>query len=228
VLAVAAVAGAACTTTERVAPLPTPPTTVVVAALPPPPATTRSATTVADAPTMSTAMLAAPAAIVWGDGPVGVVLVHGAAFDAVSWAPQAEQIAAAGATVLAIAELSVAALVAAADQLRASGATSVTLIGASAGGDTVLRTAAGHPGVADQLIVLSANKVVDGLGAEPKLFIASIDDPGAGVSQQIADVSAGDRNEVVLVPGAAHSQHLFDSPQSDDVLDLILDRLPPV
>ena len=210
----AASAIAACTTTERVAPLPTPPTTV-------------AETTTTTQPPMATTVLDAPAAIVWGDGPVGVVLAHGAAFDAASWTPQAEAIAASGATVVAIEDVTEPALVAATEHLRANGATSVTFVGASVGADTVLRIAARRPGIADQLILLSANLMIDGLGDEPKLFIAGEDEPRADVSQQIADGAAGDRNEVVLVPGDAHAQHVFDSPQSDDVLALILDHLPP-
>ena len=40
--------------------------------------------------------LDATSALVWGDGPRGALLAHGAAFDAASWQDQAEQIAASG------------------------------------------------------------------------------------------------------------------------------------
>lgn len=207
-------AGAACTATERVAPLSTPPTSV-------------ADTSVASAPPMPTTLITSPRAIVWGTGPVGVVLAHGAAFDAASWTAQAEAIALDGATVVAVEDVTGESLAAAAEQLRTMGVSSVTLIGASAGADAVLRTAARESGLADQLILLSPNLVVEDLGDEPKLFIASEDEPRADVSQQIVDRSAGDRNEVVLVPGAAHAQRMFDSPHADEVLGLILDRLPP-
>ncbi len=40
--------------------------------------------------------------LTWGDGPYGVVLAHGASFDAASWEEQAVRIADQGATVIAV------------------------------------------------------------------------------------------------------------------------------
>ena len=162
--------------------------------------------------------------LVWGDGQVGVVLVHGAAFDAASWTPQAEQMAAAGATVVAVEDSD--SIVAAVTDLRQHrNVSSVALIGGSAGADSIMRTVAAQPGLADQLILLSPNAVVEGLGDEPKLFIVSEDEPRAQVSRQLADVSPGDDNEVLVVPGSAHAQHVFDTDQGAVVMQAILDRL---
>ncbi|TQC48761.1 hypothetical protein EEB14_13765 [Rhodococcus sp. WS4] len=74
-------------------------------------------------------------------------------------------------------------------------------------------------------MLLSPNKVVDGLGGEPMLFIASEDEPVAGVSQQLADGSPGEDNEVILLPGSAHAQNIFDGESGDAALDAILQRL---
>ncbi|CAN5479413.1 hypothetical protein BH11ACT8_BH11ACT8_22990 [soil metagenome] len=74
-------------------------------------------------------------------------------------------------------------------------------------------------------MLLSLNTVVDGLGEEPKLFVASEDEPGADIPQQLADASPGDDNQVLLVPGSAHAQNVFDTDQSDVVLEAVLQRL---
>jgi hypothetical protein len=60
---------------------------------------------------------------------------------------------------------------------------------------------------------------------EPKLFIASEDEPSGEVASQLAESSPGEDNDVVLLPGSAHAQGLFDGDQGDRVMTLILDRL---
>ena len=82
-----------------------------------------------------------------------------------------------------------------------------------------------QPDQPDQLVLLSANRVVDGLGEEPKLFIASEDEPVADVSQQLADGSPGDDVEAILLPGSDHAQNIFDGENADEALDVILQRL---
>jgi hypothetical protein len=74
-------------------------------------------------------------------------------------------------------------------------------------------------------VLLSPNRVVDGLGSEPKLYIASEDEPVAGVSEQLADGSPGADNKVILLPGSAHGQNIFNSENADAALDAILQRL---
>ncbi len=164
-------------------------------------------------------------ALTWGDGDYGVVLAHGAAFDAASWEEQALAIAAQDATVVAVEDISTAGITAAIDRLRADGIEDVALVGGSAGADAILRLAAEQPDLPDQLVLLSPNTVVEGLGAEPKLFIAGADEPGADVPQRLVDVSPGDDNQVLLVPGSAHAQNVFDTDQGDAVLDAMLERL---
>ena len=163
--------------------------------------------------------------LTWGDGDYGVVLAHGAAFDAASWEDQAPAIAEQGATVVAVEDISTDGILAAVQQLRDSGIERVALVGGSAGADAILRLAAEQPDLPDQLVLLSPNTVVEGLGDEPKLLVASEDEPGADVPQQLADASPGDDNEVLLVPGSAHAQNVFDTDQGDAVLAAVLERL---
>ncbi len=163
--------------------------------------------------------------LTWGDGPYGVVLAHGAAFDAASWEDQAIAIAEQGATVIAVEDISTEGIAAAVQQLKDDGIARVALVGGSAGADAILRLASEQPDLPDQLVLLSPNTVVDGLGEEPKLFVASEGEPGADIPQQLVDASPGDDNETLIVGGSAHAQNVFDTDQGDEVLEAVLARL---
>lgn len=163
--------------------------------------------------------------LTWGDGDYGVVLAHGAAFDAASWEDQAIAIADQGATVVAVEDISTEAIAAAVQQLLDDGIERVALVGGSAGADAILRLASEQPDLPDQLVLLSPNTVVEGLGEEPKLLIASEGEPGTDIPQELADVSPGDDDEVLIVGGSAHAQNIFDTEQGDEVLDAVLARL---
>jgi pimeloyl-ACP methyl ester carboxylesterase len=164
-------------------------------------------------------------ALTWGDGPYGVVLAHGASYDAASWEKQATAMAEQGVTVIAVEDIAPAAIAAAVAQLQADGIADVALVGGSAGADAILSLATTEPDLADQLILLSPNTMVDDLGEQPKLFIASEDEPLAEVSRRLADSAAGGDNDVVMLPGSAHAQGIFDSEHGDRTMALILDRL---
>ncbi|ANH38445.1 Alpha/beta hydrolase family protein [Nocardioides dokdonensis FR1436] len=164
-------------------------------------------------------------ALRWGDGSYGVVLAHGAAFDAASWQDQAVAIADQGASVIAVEDLTPEAMTAAVDLLRDEGAESVALVGGSAGADAALRLLSDEPDLVDQLVTLSVNSVVDGLGDQPKLFIASEEEPVADVSVELAETAPGDDNEVLLLPGADHAQNIFDGEQAEAALTALLERL---
>ncbi len=161
----------------------------------------------------------------WGDGDYGIVLAHGAAFDAASWSTQAAALAKQGATVVAVEDISAGAIGRTAKALQDEGIEDVALVGGSAGADAILELAADQPDLPAQLILLSPNAVVDGLGTEPKLFIASKDEPVADVSPQLAAAGPGEDNESVLLPGAAHAQNIFDTDRGDKVQQMILDRV---
>lgn len=164
-------------------------------------------------------------ALTWGDGPYGVVLAHGAAFDAASWQDQAPAMADTGATVVAVEDISPEGINDAVTYLQDSGIDDVALVGGSAGADGILDLASDQPDLPDQLILLSPNSPVEGLGEEPKLFIASEDEPVADVSTELAENSPGSDNEATLLPGSAHAQNIFDTDQAEPVLDAMLERL---
>jgi len=165
-------------------------------------------------------------ALVWGDGPRGALLAHGAAFDASSWQDQADQISALGFTVLAVEDIGHDGLLAGEAYLRDdAGVGDVAFIGGSAGADSMLSLLSEQPDLADQVILLSPNRVVEGLGTQPKLFIASVDEAVTDVSTELADSSLGDQNELLIVPGSAHAQNMFASDQADAVIGAILERL---
>ncbi len=164
-------------------------------------------------------------ALSWGDGSYGVVLAHGAAFDAASWQDQATEIAHIGATVIAVEDISPEGIEDAVTYLQDEGISDVALVGGSAGADGILDLASNQPDLPDQLILLSPNSPVDGLGEEPKLFIASEDESVADVSTELADAAPGDNNVATLLPGSAHAQNIFDTDQAQPVLDMMLERL---
>lgn len=169
--------------------------------------------------------IAGAEALTWGDGGYGVVLAHGASYDAASWEAQATVIAEQETTVIAVEDISPDGIRAAVEQLQADGIDDVALVGGSAGADAILQLASAEPGLPDQLILLSPNSPVEGLGEEPKLFVASQEEGVAEVSTQLAESAAGRDNEVKLLPGSAHAQGIFKTDQGEAVLDLILQRL---
>ena len=165
-------------------------------------------------------------ALRWGDGSYGVVLAHGAAFDAASWQDQAEVMADQGNSVIAVEDLTSEAMTAAVERLRQDGAESVALVGGSAGADAALRLLSEQPDLVEQVVMLSANSTVEGLGDQPKLFIASEDESVADVSTELAETAPGD-NEVLLLPGSDHAQNIFDGAQADRALDALLGAVAP-
>lgn len=164
-------------------------------------------------------------ALVWGEGESVVLLAHGAAFDAASWETQASAIAAQGDRVVALEEIAPEDIVAASESLRDDGAESIALIGASAGADASLQALSMMPQAVDQLITLSVNSTVDGLGSEPKLFIASEDESVADLSTELAESADGSDNEALILPGSAHAQAIFEGEQGERAMNAILERL---
>ncbi len=185
---------------------------------------TTSSTSAGDSSGQTTSVAGSPA-LRWGEGDYGVVLAHGAAFDAASWEKQAGAIADRGASVIAVENVDPDAIRAAVEQLQDQGVADVALVGASAGADAILDLASQEPELADQLILLSPNATVEGLGEEPKLFVASKDEPVAHVSTELAASSPGEENEVLILPGSAHAQNIFATDQGGPVLDAMLRRL---
>jgi pimeloyl-ACP methyl ester carboxylesterase len=166
-------------------------------------------------------------AVIWGDsGNYGVVMSHGAAYDAESWTRQGSRIAENGMVALAVEDNSSESLTAATRYLKEQrGLDGVALLGASAGGQTAIQAAADNANTFDQLLLLSpAGGDVSRLGNIPKLFIYSEDEGLAGSIQQMAR-EASDPVKTVTVPGSAHAQAIFDGSNAERAMQAIVERL---
>ncbi len=161
----------------------------------------------------------------WGEGAYGVVLAHGASYDAASWQQEAAAIAELGMSVVAVESITPEAIQAAVEDLQSDGVREVALMGGSAGADAILELAGREPRLPDQLILLSPNTSVAGLGSEPVLVIASEDEPLVDVAREVVDSAPGDHNDLLLVPGSRHAQGILTGDPDDPVLQRILDRL---
>ncbi len=166
-------------------------------------------------------------ALVWGEGDYGVVMAHGASYDAASWEEQGQRIAEKGMVALAPENTSPENLLASIEYMkRERGVWGVALMGGSAGGSAVLRAAKENPEAADQLIVLSASGDVSGLGPEPKLFVASEEEGGfAEEARRMAREAPGDQNEALILTGDAHAQAIFQTDEGEHLMRAILERL---
>lgn len=165
-------------------------------------------------------------AVLWGEGERGVVLAHGAAYDAASWEPQGQTMGENGAAALAVEETSPSNLRTAIRYLKEEGGVeSVTLIGASAGARPVLEVGGEDPEKIDQLILLSGIGDVSDLGEYPKLFVASEGEGIAGRVRQMADEAPGERNEALILPGDAHAQAIFQTEEGERLMQVILERI---
>lgn len=168
----------------------------------------------------------AGSALLWGAGAYGVVLVHGAAYDAASWDAQARAFADHGMSVLAVEQADAANVEAAIAYLRDErGSERVALLGASAGSVAVLAVGRERPELVDQLLLLSGSGDVSSLGDFPKLFAASEGEPAAADAQRMASDAPGDWNALYLAPGDAHAQAIFGTDAGAALTEALLTRL---
>ncbi len=165
-------------------------------------------------------------AIVWGEGDRGVVLAHGAAYDAASWESQGQALGVNGVVALAVEEISPGSLRLATDYLKEEyDVESVALIGASAGTGPVLEVAEEDPEEVGQIMLLSGIGDVSELGEYPKLFVASEGEEISGRVRRMAEEAPGGRNEALILPGSAHAQAIFRAEEGDRLMQTILARL---
>jgi pimeloyl-ACP methyl ester carboxylesterase len=165
-------------------------------------------------------------AIAWGEGDRGVVLVHGAAYDAASWEAQGQALEENGTVTLAIEGISPGGLRLAIDYLEEEyDVESVALIGASAGAEPVLQVAEEDPEEVGQIILLSGIGEVSGLGEYPKLFVASEGEEISERVRQMAEEAPGDQNGALILPGSAHAQAIFRTEEGDRLMQAILQRI---
>lgn len=162
-------------------------------------------------------------ALLWPAGDRGVLLLHGAAYDAASWEPQATVLVGEGYTVLSLETLSAEAVLEGVDFLTNDcGLSGVTVVGASAGGGSALSALANDPPGVAGLILLGATGDVETLGDYPKLFTASEEEGLADQLEAMAEGAPGGANETLILPGAAHAQAIFETDQGDALIEAIL------
>jgi pimeloyl-ACP methyl ester carboxylesterase len=180
----------------------------------------------------------------YGKGDRAVVLAHGGRFTKESWRKQAKILADAGFRVLAIDfrgygqswELGTETedwkhypdVLAAVRYLHNAGAKSVSVVGASMGGDAAGdASAASNPGEIDRIVFLGSQG-----GDSPermkgrKLFIVSRDDE-SGDGPRLPGITehyrkAPDPKKLVILEGSAHAQFIFDTDQGPRLLQEIL------
>ena len=183
--------------------------------------------------------------LLYGTGERGVVLAHGGRFNKESWDQQSRALVEAGFRALSIdfrghgqsrgPSPGVAGIdgrrydvLAAVDYLRTTGGKTVSVVGASMGGDYAAEAAEAQPGAIDRLVLLAAGayttlKAMKG----PKLFIMSRDDiigdnqPRLPAIRQQYERASGPKSFVIL-EGSAHAQALFATAQSERVMREII------
>ena len=183
---------------------------------------------------------------VYGKGNRGVVLAHGGRFNKDSWKDQAKTLAEAGFRSVAIdfrgegqsrgpeghseEEARQLDILAAIHYLRHTGAESISVVGASMGGDYAAEAAEAEPDAIDRVILLASGAYTPLVKMKgPKLFILARDDANAGglrlpkIREQFE--KAPQPKKLILLDGSAHAQFLFQTSQGERVMREILQFL---
>jgi pimeloyl-ACP methyl ester carboxylesterase len=181
---------------------------------------------------------------IYGKGERGVVLAHGGRFNKESWEKQAQALMKAGFRVLAIdfrgrgqshgppsksgedgAEYDVLAAV---HYLRKTGAKTVSVVGASFGGEAAADASIdAQPGEIDRLVLLAAwtERSPERMKGR-KLFIVARDDAnddGSRLPKIRANYEkAAGPKELVILDGSAHAQFIFATDQGERLMREIL------
>ena len=182
--------------------------------------------------------------VLYGKGNRAVVLVPGGRFNKESWKKQALQLAAAGFRTLAInyrgegpsnADVSRRSMggprhldvLGALHCLRRTGARSVSVVGASMGGDYAAEAAEAEPAAINRIVLLASGAYTPLARMKgPKLFILARDDSN-GVGPRLPDIRAQygkalEPKQLIILDGSAHAQFLFDTEQGERVMREIL------
>jgi pimeloyl-ACP methyl ester carboxylesterase len=181
---------------------------------------------------------------VYGQGPRGVVLAHGGRFNKESWEKQAQALVKAGFRALAIDFRGYGQsrgpqfkssddgvqydVLAAVRYLRKTGAKTVSVIGASFGGEAAADASMeADPGEIDRLVLLAAwtDRAPEKMKGR-KLFIVARDDanddgPRLPKIRANYEKAVGPK-ELVILDGSAHAQFLFATDQGERLMREIL------
>jgi len=180
----------------------------------------------------------------YGKGDRAVVLAHGGRFDRTSWAKQAQILTGAGFRVLSIdfrgegqshggasarqpdegRHLDVLGAI---HYLRNSGAKSVSVVGASMGGDYAAEAAEAEPAAIDRLVLLASGAYTTLTRMKGrKLFILARDDANSE-GPRLPKIrarydQAPEPKEWIPLEGSAHAQFLFPTDQGERLMHEIL------
>lgn len=178
---------------------------------------------------------------VYGTGRHGVVLAHGGRFTKESWEEQAPILAEAGFRVIAIdfrgrgrshAPQSTSGhedvhfdVLAAVRYLHETGATQVSVVGASFGGGAAAEAAAAaSPGEIDRIVLIAHSSIDHPEQMKGrKLFITARDDTTGSGALRLPSIReqferAQDPKEMVVLDGSAHAQFIFQTDQGPRLL----------
>lgn len=158
----------------------------------------------------------------WGeDGDIGVILSHGAVYDADSWKEQGEQLAEEGMVAFAVEDTDPETLIAAANMLEEEqGVEKIVIIGASAGGGTAIEAVNKAEIDFDRAVLLSPGGDATSIANIPVLAIYS-EEEGFEELEEAAETT--DNLEAISIPGSAHAQELFqDDEKAEQVMEEII------
>lgn len=167
----------------------------------------------------------AGAALLWGNGPYGLVLLHAPDGDAATLSAQAVAFAADRMTVLAPDATSTDALQAAITWLHGRDVPRVAVLAVGEAGTSVADLGATDPALIDQAIVVSPPAGLDWTAAFPKLFAASDGEAAAVAAREAAAQAGGTWNALDVVSGSASGSAIFTSAAGSDLMTAILRRL---
>lgn len=158
--------------------------------------------------------------ILWvAEGPIGLVLSHGAIYDAKSWEDQALAFVDEDMTSFAVEDIGQDQLIAAGKALKEEkGLETVILIGASAGGGSAIQAATREPDLFDKVILLSPVGDPTSIEESPLLVVFS---EAEGYEALLK--STASNLETLVIAGNAHAQRLFnDEDSSKKVMERML------
>jgi esterase/lipase len=179
----------------------------------------------------------------YGKSSRAVVLAHGGRFNKESWGKQAQTLATAGFRVLAIDfrgygqtkagtntsdDNSYPDVLAAVRYLRSTGATSVSVVGASMGGDAAANAVIeARPGEIERVIFLgsSGGDAPERLKGRKLFIVSRADESSDGL--RLPKISehyrrAPEPKRLVVLEGSAHAQFIFETDQGDRLMQEIL------
>ena len=180
----------------------------------------------------------------YGTGSHGVVLAHGGRFSKESWDKQARTMAASGFRVLAFDfrghgesrggpttqpdEGRRFDVLGAVDHLRRTGATRISVVGASMGGDYAAEAAEAKPDLIDRIVLIAAGAYTPLTRMKGrKLFIISRHDIIGENTLRLPAIreqyeKASDPKKFLILEGSAHAQVIFATPQGERLMQEIL------